>query len=44
MREQALAGKRITPSRILWFLTDKGCNWLEAQPREEESTREQRVM
>ena len=36
MREHALAGKKITPTRNLWFLTDKGCNWLEAQaPREE---------
>ena len=30
MREQALAGRRTTPIRELWFLTDKGCNWLEA--------------
>jgi hypothetical protein len=31
MREQALAGKKATLTRNLWFLTDKGCNWLEAQ-------------
>lgn len=31
MREQALAGKKTTPTRNLWFLTDKGCNWLETQ-------------
>jgi hypothetical protein len=36
MREHALAGKKPTPTRNLWFLTDKGCNWLQAQvPREE---------
>jgi len=31
MREQSLAGKKITAARNLWFLTDKGCHWLEAQ-------------
>lgn len=31
MREQALAGKKTTPTRHLWFLTDKGCTWLEVQ-------------
>ena len=31
MREQALAGKKTTPTRNLWFLTDKGFIWLEAQ-------------
>jgi hypothetical protein len=31
MRDQALAGKKITSTRNLWFLTDKGCTWLEAQ-------------
>lgn len=31
MRQQSLAGKKITAARNLWFLTDKGCNWLEAQ-------------
>lgn len=30
MREQALAGRRSTPARDLWYLTDKGCSWLEA--------------
>jgi hypothetical protein len=37
MREQALAGKRTTPTRNLWFLTDKGCTWLAAQAPGEES-------
>jgi hypothetical protein len=31
MREQSLAGKKITAARNLWFLTDKGCHWLESQ-------------
>jgi hypothetical protein len=31
MREHALAGKKATPTRNLWFLTDKGCHWLAAQ-------------
>jgi hypothetical protein len=31
MRDHALAGKKTTPTRDLWFLTDKGCHWLEAQ-------------
>ncbi len=31
MREHTLAGKKVTPTRNLWFLTDKGFNWLEAQ-------------
>jgi hypothetical protein len=31
MREHSLAGKKTTPTRNLWFLTDKGCNWLAAQ-------------
>jgi len=31
MREQALAGKRTTPTRHLWFVTEKGCHWLAAQ-------------
>jgi hypothetical protein len=44
MREQALAGKKITPTRNLWFLTDKGCNWLEAQSPGEESPRESKLM
>src|SRR5208283_16978 len=39
LRQQALAGKKTTPTRNLWFLTDKGCNWLEAQPPCEESPR-----
>jgi len=44
MREQTLAGKRTTPTRNLWFLTDKGCNWLEAQAAIEESPRDRTVM
>jgi hypothetical protein len=44
MREQALAGKKTTPTRNLWFLTDKGCNWLEAQAAGEESPRDRTVM
>jgi len=36
MREQALAGKKPTATRNLWYLTDKGCNWLEAQASAEE--------
>lgn len=36
MREHALAGKKTTPLRHLWFLTDKGCDWLQAQTPEEE--------
>jgi hypothetical protein len=31
LREQALAGKKATPTRNLWFVTDKGCTWLAAQ-------------
>lgn len=31
MRDHALAGKRATPTRTLWFLTDKGHDWLAAQ-------------
>jgi hypothetical protein len=42
MREQALAGKKTTATRNLWFLTDKGCNWLEAHA--EESPRDRTVM
>jgi hypothetical protein len=44
MREHALAGKKATPTRNLWFLTDKGCNWLEAQAPGEESPRDHSVM
>jgi hypothetical protein len=44
MREQALAGKKSTPNRNLWFLTDKGCNWLEVQAPGEESPRRRSVM
>lgn len=44
MREQALAGKKTTPTRNLWFLTDKGSNWLEAQAPSEESPRDRSVM
>ena len=44
MREQALAGKKTTPTRNLWFLTDKGCSWLEAQAPGEESSRDRNVM
>ena len=43
MREHALAGKKTTPTRNLWFLTDKGCNWLEAQaPRRRVAPQPQR--
>jgi len=44
MREQALAGKKTTPHRSLWFLTDKGCNWLAAHAPGEESPRGRAVM
>jgi hypothetical protein len=44
MREHALAGKKTTPTRNLWFLTDKGCNWLEAQAPGEESSHSHNVM
>ena len=44
MREHALAGKKATPTRNLWFLTDKGCNWLDAQAAGEESPRDRNVM
>lgn len=37
MREQALAGKKTTPTRHLWFVTDKGCHWLAAQYAGEKS-------
>jgi len=44
MREQALAGKKTTPTRNLWFLTDKGCTWLEAQACGEALPRSQKTM
>ena len=44
MREHAVAGKKTTPTRNLWFLTDKGCNWLDAQAPGEESPRDRNVM
>jgi DNA-binding transcriptional ArsR family regulator len=44
MRELALAGKKITAARNLWFLTDKGCNWLEAQTQGERADRGQNLM
>jgi hypothetical protein len=44
MREQALAGKKTTPTRNLWFLTDKGCNWLGAQESGEGAPRDGTVM
>ncbi len=44
MREHALAGKKTTPTRNLWFLTDKGCNWLEAQAPGDESSHDHSVM
>jgi hypothetical protein len=44
MREHALAGKRTTPTRNLWFLTDKGCNWLEAQAPSESSPHDRNMM
>lgn len=39
MREHTLACKRTTPTRNLWFLTDKGCEWLQAQAPEEQRAR-----
>ena len=33
MREQALAGKRATLTRTLWFLTNKGHDWLTTRSR-----------
>jgi hypothetical protein len=44
MREYALAGKKTTPTRNLWFLTDKGFNWLDAQVTGEDSPRDRGVM
>lgn len=44
MREQSLAGKKTTDARSLWFLTDRGSNWLEAQDSGENSQRDQPVM
>jgi len=44
MREYALTGKKTTPTRNLWFLTDKGCNWLEAQAPSEELPRDRNVI
>jgi hypothetical protein len=44
MREHTLAGKKTTLTRHLWFLTDKGCNWLEAQAPGESSPRDRNVM
>ncbi len=44
MRDHALAGKKTTPARNLWFLTDKGCNWLEAQAPGEASLPDRNVM
>ena len=44
MREHALAGKKTTPTRNLWFLTDKGCHWLEAQAIGGEPPRSQAVI
>jgi len=44
MREQFLAGKRTTPTRNLWFLTDMGSQWLATQACAEESARGQSVM
>ena len=44
MREHALAGKKTTPTRNLWFLTDKGFNWLDAQVTGEDSPRDRGVM
>jgi CTP-dependent riboflavin kinase len=44
MREQALAGKKTTPTRNLWFLTEKGATWLEAQPTPGESPSGRRVI
>jgi hypothetical protein len=44
MREQALAGRRNTATRNLWYLTDKGCQWLAAQGGAEGGTTRGQVM
>jgi hypothetical protein len=44
MRNHALTGKRTTLTRNLWFVTDKGCNWLQAQAPSEELPPERHVM
>jgi len=44
MRGQSLAGKRVTDQRNLWFLTDKGCNWLESQTGGEGQARNQNLI
>jgi hypothetical protein len=44
MRGQALAGKRSTAARNLWFLTGKGCEWLEAQPPSAEPPHDRAIM
>jgi hypothetical protein len=44
MRDQGLAGKKTTATRNLWFLTDKGCNWLAVQPSSEETPGSGRIM
>jgi len=41
MREQALAGKRSTPTRNLWYLTDKGCSWIASQDLGDKSPHDQ---
>jgi hypothetical protein len=40
MREHVLAGQRNTLSRNLWFLTDKGFHWLEAQQLSTDGTQD----
>ncbi len=44
MREQELAGRRTTPTRNLWFVTDKGCTWLATQIPSQESPHGETVM
>jgi hypothetical protein len=44
MREQSLAGRKTTDQRNLWFLTDKGCYWLESQARGEHTPGDRTVM
>jgi len=44
MRDHALAGKRATPTRTLWFLTNKGHDWLAAQSLKTEHSRHRNVV
>jgi hypothetical protein len=44
VREHALVGKRSTPTRNLWFLTDRGCTWLGAQKPDGDSPQNRLVI